>query len=280
MNKATLDTIVDTSHFVKDEITFGCEKAKQELETCLPIERIQFEELARDKKTDFRKGYDDKYPRIDMKVVLNSVKEMNGHLVPAFANYEVLSHNNECNRRFSITNTERYVSQTEINKRMVPHFPFIIKLANYFYRTTSNESVIPFVVFGMFCQLGLITLLTKALVPIIIGSLFSFVGICMITWGMAIFKLEPGFSKNRNFSHKFSGVIPQNVRDLISSEKSKFDSVLLVEEAHCWKINDETVSIPKNPDPLIIGKKDDIYYLLAKFDVTPLENLIATEYSN
>lgn len=279
MNAATLDSIIDNSHFVKDEVILGCEKAKKELQECLPLERDQFVELAKDKKTDFIPGYDDKYPRVDMGVVENTVKKMNGNLVPAFAIYNTNSPNSEYVRQFSITNSERYDNQSEMNKKMVPHSQFMIKLANHFYFNWKNEDEIPFFGIGIALQLGnfLWTIQDKS-AHIWAISLAS-IGALLIVYGIGICNWEPGFTKSRTFKHKFSGIIPKHIRDLVKTEQKNFDIIYLVEESHSWKIDDDVVETPKNLDPLIIGRKNGTHFLLAKFDVTPLENLIATEYS-
>jgi hypothetical protein len=279
MNAATLDAIVDNSHFVKDEVILGCDKAKKELQECLPLERDQFVELAKDQKTDFIPGYDDKYPRVDMGVVENAVKKMNGQLVPAFAIYNTNSPNSEYMREFSITNSVRYDGQTEMNKKMVPHSSFKFKLMNHFYRNWKNDDEVGFISFGVIFQLGNFLWMNSDKTAHIWAISLVAVGACLFTYGVGVALWEPGITKTRTFRHKFSGIIPKHIRDLVKTEQKNFDIIYLVEESHSWKINDEVVETPKNLDPLIIGRKNGTHFLLAKFDVTPLENLIATEYS-
>jgi len=279
MNTATLDAIIDNSHYVKDEVVLGCEKAKKELVDCLPLERDQFVELAKDQRTDFIKGYDDKYPRVDMTVVENTVKKMNGELVPAFAIYNTNSQNSEYERSFSITNHDWYAEQSEMNKKMVPHSPFKMKLANHFYKNWRPENEIPFMLLGLAAQLGNFLWMQQDKTAHIWAISLAAIGALLFVYGIGIAVWEPGFNKTRTFKHKFSGVIPKNIRDLVKSERHNFDIIYLVEESHSWKIDDKIVEVPKNLDPLIIGRKNGDHFLLAKFDVTPLENLIATEYS-
>lgn len=279
MEVATLEAIVDNSRFVKNEVVLGSQKAKNELQECLPIEREQFAELAENKTTDFMNGYDDKYPRIEMNVVENSTKMMNGQLVPAFAIYNVNSQNAEYTKQFKIDNIDRYENQREIDKKMVPHSPLKMKLANHFYRNCTDRDVGGVIAVGLVCQFANFLWREENIGFHIFASFAVSLGAFMMVYGLGIFNWQSGFEKTRKFTHKFSGVIPKDVRDLVRKEIIRFDQILLIEEAHSWKINDETVNIPKNLDPLIVGKKDNKYFLLAKFDVTPLENLLATEYS-
>jgi len=280
MNTATLDAIIDNSHYVKDEVVLGCEKAKKELQECLPFESNQFVELAKDQKTDFIKGYDDKYPRVDMTVVENTVKKMNGELVPAFAIYNTNSPDNEYSKVYQITNSDRYENQSDIHKKMVPHSEFVLKLSNHFYRNwRNNQDGIGFCVFGVLFQLANFLWFVPSSGAHLVGLGLASGGAFLFLYGLGIYNWEPQLIKTRTFTHKFLGVIPQNIRDLVKTERANFDIIYLVEEAHSWKIDDKIVEVPKNLDPLIIGRKNREHFLLAKFDVTPLENLIATEYS-
>lgn len=280
MNAATLDAIIDNSYYVKDEVVLGCEKAKKELQECLPLERGQFVELAKDQRTDFIKGYDDKYPRVDMSVVENAVKKMNGELVPAFAIYNTNSYDNEYAKRYKLTNSERYEVQSEMDKKMVPHSKFGLKLKNHFYRKwRDNQDGIGFCVFGVFLQLSNFLWFVPTFGAHLVGLGLALSGAFIFLYGLGVYNWEPNRLFTRTFKHKFSGVIPKEIRKLVLTEQTNFDNIYLVEESHSWKIDDKIVEVPKNLDPLIIGKKNNVHFLLAKFDVTPLENIIATEYS-
>ena len=278
MNEVTLEAIVDSSHFVKDEVVLGNENAKKELISCLPLERGQFNEFAKDKKTDFVKGYDDRFPRIDMNVVKNSVNVIDGVAVPAFAIYDVFSDNDEYSLAFSVTSNTIYSKQSELAKKLVPHDPLKMRFYNHLWRNFSSSDSVPFIFFGFILSMAFLFIFSSSVVLKSILLPVSFIG---FVYGIFIAnRATNSLNISRKFSHKFSGIIPSNIREIATNEKKNFGNIYLIEEAYNWKIDDSvTIQKKQNPDPLIVGSKDGKYFLLAKFDVTPLENLIATEYT-
>src|SRR5574343_512728 len=280
MNATTLENIVDTSHFVEDKTIVGSEKAKKILSVCLPFEKPQFEDIAKDVKTDFIKGYDDWFPRIDMEIVRNSVKKIDGVVVPAFATYDVFSENNTCRRGFKI-NSAGYENSSELGLRLVPHSPIMMKFYSHLWKNWSSVDAAPVITFGLLFSFGFLSLFSNLIVLKSILIPVGVIGVLMTIYGifMAI-RASNSLGISRSFTHTFSGLVPDNVRDLIMNEKRNFDSITLIEESYNWNI-DDSIKIQKkpNPDPLIVGRKNNIHYLLTKFDVTPLENLIATEFT-
>lgn len=100
-------------------------------------------------------------------------------------------------------------------------------------------------------------------------------------------KIFPTFQENASSSmrsmtmqSKFEGLIPEAVRQNIKGINAswEFDEVILVCEAANWTIEEEVIELPKNRDPLVIGVKNNICYLLDKFDVTSLENYVSKEF--
>ncbi|MEK7473752.1 MAG: hypothetical protein AAB668_03450 [Patescibacteria group bacterium] len=63
----------------------------------------------------------------------------------------------------------------------------------------------------------------------------------------------------------FEGVIPFEVREKIECYRPLFDDILIVAEPTSWKKH-----IPK-PDPLIVGWDGREFWIIAAFDVTPVE---------
>lgn len=291
MNVQTLNDIVDTSFNVSNEVILGDAIAKKELLNCLPIEQEQFEELAVDKKTDFLEGYDDKFPRVRMDVVRNSTKKQNGKLVPAFAEYDVFSKNPEC---VIVSNTNTNISSKNGLSKFAGFWETAFwNVARFFNKFHENIFIAP-VVISMF--LGVVSLLISCIM--LLSSVKECVWILshvtvycatIFVFSFAGAFLNDSHEIEHKFTHKFSGVIPESIRKTIRENKSQFKTIYLVEESYDWNIetNSSIVSkpSPRNVDPLIIGEVRNThtgemnYFLLAKFDVTPLENFVATELS-
>ena len=79
---------------------------------------------------------------------------------------------------------------------------------------------------------------------------------------------------------RFTGVIPQAVRELIRLSAPKFDRILLVTEAPKWHISQRLLPEPTpTGDPLVIGQKSGLFWLLAAFDTTPSEEYVKREFT-
>ncbi len=76
----------------------------------------------------------------------------------------------------------------------------------------------------------------------------------------------------------FKGAIPATVRETLVEARKTFQQVYLVNEPE-WMV--EEVAIPFAPpvDPLVIGFRDGIYWLIASFDTTPAEEYIRREFT-
>lgn len=287
---ATLEEIVGHSIKVENEFVRGDEKAKKELQNCLPIERGQFEELAKDVSNDFMFGYDDLFPRVPMNVIKDATKKQNGEIVPAFAIYDVNG-----SGEYEITSATRTdVSSKSGLSRFAGKFEttfwHIAKRLNWidddllvWSSLLAFSSLMISLIFMLsFCIPG-----GPSPIPFALYWLLpSFVATVL---GFGIYCLVSDTKIEHYFSHKFSGVIPADIRKIIKDNDKKFSKIYLVEEGYAWgSKTDFSVTqkpSPRNIDPLIIGeiqntKTGDMnYFLLAKFDVTPLENFIATELS-
>lgn len=78
---------------------------------------------------------------------------------------------------------------------------------------------------------------------------------------------------------KFAGVIPANIREVISTEKKNFRSMYILYEAEQWSHQETKIPAKMtNPDPLILGELGGVFYLVSQFDATPAEHWIKSEF--
>lgn len=78
---------------------------------------------------------------------------------------------------------------------------------------------------------------------------------------------------------RFTGAIPQEVKGTIAEARATFgNDIYLVAEAN-WAVNSK-VNRPISIDPLVIGVRGNLTYLITSFDLTPLENLVAAEFAD
>lgn len=76
---------------------------------------------------------------------------------------------------------------------------------------------------------------------------------------------------------QFSGIIPQKIRDEITKAYELFESIFIVADIPKWEFN-KSVSVGK--DPLVIGFDGEKFWLIAAFDLTPLEAYLAGSCCN
>ncbi len=72
---------------------------------------------------------------------------------------------------------------------------------------------------------------------------------------------------------RFDGVIPDDVRTIIARAQQQFKDIRILAEVERWKI-EETELPALNADPLVIGYDGEEFWLLAAFDITPLEEAV------
>lgn len=81
-------------------------------------------------------------------------------------------------------------------------------------------------------------------------------------------------------------VIPDHIRESIVSYKNKFDRIWLLKEA-TWDVSIEVENEEEpsklgerlDPDPILVGEKDNMLYVLDCFDLTPAEDYINREFA-
>jgi hypothetical protein len=82
---------------------------------------------------------------------------------------------------------------------------------------------------------------------------------------------------NVSLETKFNGLIPDDVRQKIVECKKEFKQIFIVAEATKYDLKEKVVTAPKqkfNPDPLVIGHDGTNFWLIAAFDMTPLEEYL------
>lgn len=72
---------------------------------------------------------------------------------------------------------------------------------------------------------------------------------------------------------RFDGVIPDDVRRMIVTARPQFKDIRILAEVEAWKI-EETELPALRADPLVIGYDGEEFWLLAAFDITPLEDVV------
>ncbi len=85
-------------------------------------------------------------------------------------------------------------------------------------------------------------------------------------------KVNSSYGGRTTISCKFTGLIPRDVKGKIEEARSFFgDDIFIIGEPGPWKI--DVVNNPK-PDPLVVGFRDGALWLIDKFDITPLEQML------
>ena len=80
-----------------------------------------------------------------------------------------------------------------------------------------------------------------------------------------------------DYEHRFYGLIPDTTKQKIEKCRNKFDEIVIVAEATNWNV--KKVQIPKDRDPLVIGRKGDDFYLIDVFDITTAEDMVRREFT-
>jgi hypothetical protein len=106
------------------------------------------------------------------------------------------------------------------------------------------------------------------------GTAIRITGGTMISWDGPWATVTSRHTERVRLSTKFSGIIPAEVRQRIRDTKQCFDKTLLIQEVVEWNATVERIA-----DPLVIGVKNGVHYLVDRFDTTSLEDYVAREFS-
>lgn len=81
--------------------------------------------------------------------------------------------------------------------------------------------------------------------------------------------------KTVKLTAKFSGVIPEKVKQRIAHARSVFSSIFILAEVGTWSLTEEALT---KVDPLVVGFADESFWLIDTFDTTPLEEYVRREF--
>ena len=95
------------------------------------------------------------------------------------------------------------------------------------------------------------------------------------------------FCGKASISQTFPGLIPREVRSVILRETKKpeprfsTENIWLVTEAKKWIVNHKAIPHITRADPLVVGyhTKAKEFYLLASFDLEPVEDYVRREFA-
>lgn len=82
------------------------------------------------------------------------------------------------------------------------------------------------------------------------------------------------FGSDESIISRFQGLIPNETRRKIAESRNWFNYVLIVGEA-AWMRK----SVP-SPDPLVIGIRHHLSWLVDKFDLTSMDRIVASEFTS
>jgi hypothetical protein len=81
-------------------------------------------------------------------------------------------------------------------------------------------------------------------------------------------------TRQRTIFATFEGALPDDVRALIHETRGLFDQVFLVAEVEHWALGSSGKG-----DPLVVGRKGNLHWLITKFDTTPMEEYVSKEFT-
>lgn len=79
--------------------------------------------------------------------------------------------------------------------------------------------------------------------------------------------------KSVHLAVTFTGVLPPEVRATIIAAKRQFERVLVLAEVDHWQIEEREIPAIST-DPLVVGFDGEHFWLIAAFDLTPIEEAI------
>lgn len=89
-----------------------------------------------------------------------------------------------------------------------------------------------------------------------------------------------GDRESVSLRYTFDGAVPENIREIVNAEErfSKREMAFICEVDE-WKVS-STKRPPRLLDPILVGVKDEAFWVLGSFDPTPLEDYLTREFTS
>lgn len=256
-------------------------------QSLLPIERDQIKDV---EVAEFVEGYDDQFPRVNFAKIARATRKIKGQDVPAFAIYNIDSdrpdqrvHEISVDRNRVVSETYKSTSDRKVVSQNIPQVSGQAERLQSALLHMGSENYIPLACAAMLAT-AVATIMIASFASSMVFMIFALIAGPLAFMQLMDFKSISLLAGSENMritttiTHSFKGVIPAHIKSeiLIPEVTSRFRRIFLIEEAYNWKCECQGEStardIVRNLDPLLIGEtKEGAYFLLAKFDVTPLE---------
>jgi len=228
----------------------------------LPLEREAFESVQVIKNfANIDKSIHAQYPVFDMDAVLamkHPSQNINGKNLPRFALYNVLKKNE---------NIQTFRVADRLEKKIIICLAICATLAILMYYISPGAFSLEIPYYTLRVVGFVICIMME--VPFILGTL----GV-IITY----FEDKP---RNYTISSKFIGIIPKGTRNNIKNhvESEAWDDICVLQEVEKWHIKKPVINLNRKLDPLVLGKKNKVWYLIDRFDTTTMEEYISKEFT-
>lgn len=226
------------------------------------------------------------YPVMDYSAIMSRLRSRFMRLpVPFFAAYDINDPSAECRIRYDRENgSVAYVStDSRFRHRVGDGYEDFVAYPEA--ATTKILSGIKNWESGMLIRgmatSGMIAAVLVFAVTVALSAPWLAVAIATLLAGgaaSAIAAVFPGSSSDLKFCTKFAGVLSDDVRQKLAEVRSQFDFIVIVQEVNPKDWATRKVPKPRAADPLAMGFKRGIAYLICRFDTTPGENYTASEF--
>lgn len=230
----------------------------------LPLEMEAFESGQVIKNfANIDKSIHAQYPVFDIDTVLSMKhpsQNINGKNLPRFALYNVLKKNENIQ-------TFRVSDRFRLGKKIIICLAICATLAILMYYINPGPT-----------SLGIPYHTLKAVgfsICIMMGVYFIIGTIGVI---ITYFEDKP---VEYTISSKFIGIIPKGTRNNIKNhmESKVWDDICVLQEVEKWHIKKPVINLNRKLDPLVLGKKNEVWYLIDRFDTTTMEEYISKEFT-
>ncbi len=270
--------VAATSNWERDQ------EREQKYRALLPLEMASVEPLGYETRNVDR-ALADEYAVVDYSAIMS---KMRGRFlrppVPFFASYDIEDKAAECHIRYnrqdgsvvSVTSSSSmYHRETGIAFKAYPDASLMKMLKSIKNREAAMLGR------GMAisgCSAALLAFVAATVLGAgwIVTAISTFLACGLASTFFVVF---PGSDSDIVMTTKFAGVLPNEVRQKIEEVRSKFDCIAIVQDVDPKNWATTKVPKPRSADPLAIGFKKGIAYLICRFDTTPAEHYICSEFA-